>query len=218
MKYYLITLLTLALCLSACAAEPEPVPEPETAPVMAPEPVPARAPAEIPEPEGAEELFGYLSEKGYENPWFGFEAELEAACYIGTVEEGAAIPAQGESVRVLSASGERGEWDITVTVSGAGAGATAEDYAAAMKTLAPAAYAKAELELTGSALETLSFAGAEYPALRVAAERRSERGDTLAVYQLTVFIKHGRYIAAVTATTYIEDFTDSLIGGFYALA
>ncbi|MBQ1702842.1 MAG: hypothetical protein II021_00035, partial [Oscillospiraceae bacterium] len=125
---------------------------------------------------------------------------------------------QGQSVRVLTAAAEGGEWEISVTVSGVGAEATAENYAAAAKTLATAAFEEAGLELTGSAIETLSFAGAEYPALRLAAERVSERGDTLAVYQLTVFIKRGRYIAAVTATTYLEDFTDSLIGGFYALA
>ena len=212
MKYYLIALLTLALCLSACAAEPAPVSEPETAPVIAPEP--AKAPEKNPEPEGTEELFGALSDNRYENLWFGIGAELEAEFSANAAE----IPGQGQSVRVLTAAAEGGEWEISVTVSGVGAEATAENYAAAAKTLATAAFEEAGLELTGSAIETLSFAGAEYPALRLAAERVSERGDTLAVYQLTVFIKRGRYIAAVTATTYLEDFTDSLIGGFYALA
>ena len=67
-----------------------------------------------------------------------------------------------------------------------------------------------------SELTTITFAGAEHSAIRLLTTY-TEDGYDYDLYQLLVCVKNSNYVMGVTFTSYIEDITDTLAEGFYAI-
>lgn len=175
------------------------------------------------EPADLLAVLGTAEDGEYKNEWFGFGVLFEDSLFVTPLDEWdaeglASAFSLGEAVNAFTAKSEDGASELKISVSEAGAAVTEAEFAGIMKALVPSALSERGLEAVKSKAETLSFAGEEHCALRCEAVLVTESGEKVSVCQLSVFVKSGRFIASVTATAYIEDSTDSILGGFYALA